>query len=121
LLALLEAEGCRGEAISSARLMGEVMADIQERNPTVVCVSAVPPDATIHSRVMCRRLHGRFAQVQLMAGVWNASKDPVAANEQLGAAGVDHVVTTMVGALERLKAALAPVRDEATQAAPQNV
>jgi predicted PurR-regulated permease PerM len=108
LLHLLESEGTRGDVLSSNRLMGEVLADIQKRETAVVCVSAVPPDASVHARVMCRRLHSRLPQVRLVTGVWNGTKDAPAAKGQLGETPTDHVLTTMTEAVERLRAMRTP-------------
>lgn len=69
----------------SAELMtGESLLRAEERGPSLVCVSAVPPRAGMHTRVLCKRLRARFPQLPLVAGLWVSEEHAMGAKRYAG-------------------------------------
>lgn len=70
---VLAGEGARVEVVPAGKLVTEVLDYIDQRQPDVVCLSAMPPQAITRTRHLCQRLTERFANLRLVVGYWNAS------------------------------------------------
>jgi hypothetical protein len=68
---------------------------LREDSPESVVISAVAPSGAISARGLCRRIRGKFAQLQLVVGLWNANGDLTHTRERLAAAGATSVVTSI--------------------------
>jgi hypothetical protein len=69
---------------------------VEGRKADVVCVSATPPAAVMHARYLCKRLRGRFPEVNLVVGLWDAQGDLNKARERIGCGAI--VVATLADA-----------------------
>jgi len=65
----------------------------------VICISAVPPFAFSHAKMLSRRLSETFPHTRIVVGVWGFSGDPDRALERFQAPHPDHLVTTLEQAL----------------------
>jgi predicted PurR-regulated permease PerM len=102
LAQLLGAQGVKALALSSNTLVGEMLEQVIERTPKIVCVSAVPPFAATHARYLCKRLRPKFPELCIVAGLWQTSGSTKRAQERLTATGIDEIVTTLADATERI-------------------
>jgi len=112
LALLLTDRGLQASVLSAESLSGELVDQVAALSPVAVCVSAVPPAAAVHFRVLCKRLRARFPELPIVAGLWDGREDVQAVRLELGAIGTDHVATTLSGAAEIL-------RRLATEASPK--
>ena len=101
LTQVLEASGCRAQAISVTALAGE-MGDLVDQCTAadVVCISATPPAAVMHARYLSRQLSGQVPGVKLLVGLWDANGDLSKAKERIGCDAI--VVATLTAAQEQI-------------------
>jgi predicted PurR-regulated permease PerM len=76
---------------------------IQQHQPAVVCISAMAPAAVAHARSLGRRLRRRFADVNLVVGLWNAHCDLTKAKARIGGGDRTYIVATLAEAQERVR------------------
>jgi predicted PurR-regulated permease PerM len=99
MLAQLLATGeCLVQSVSFTAAAGELVDLVDGRKPDVVCISATPPAAVLHARYMCRRVRGRFPEVPVVVGLWNAQGDLSKAKTRIGGGATTHVVATLAEA-----------------------
>src|SRR5688500_16195348 len=53
---VLEQAGCAARYMPTAALASEMMQTVEEHNPRLVCISALPPSAVAHAKYLCKRL-----------------------------------------------------------------
>jgi predicted PurR-regulated permease PerM len=110
MLAQLLATGeCLVQSVSFTTTAIELMDLVRERKPDVVCISATPPVAVMHARHLCRQVRGRFPQVSVVVGLWNAQGDLSKAKTRIGSVATTHVVTTLADALEQVRLLIQPL------------
>jgi hypothetical protein len=118
LAQLLASNGVVVQAISVTALASEMVDLVEERHADVVCISAMPPAAAAHARYLCKRLHGRFPETNLIVGLWNCGGDLNKAKERIGCGTTSHVVGTLTAAQEKIQSLLRPlllVREQPAQ------
>lgn len=84
-------------------LVGEMLERVAQQQPTVVCISALPPHAAMHAGYLCKRLRTRFPEIKIMVALWNAQGDLEKARARLQASGMDQLVTTLAQADEQIR------------------
>jgi predicted PurR-regulated permease PerM len=77
------------EALSS-----EVLEQIAEKNPVLVCIASLPPGGLAQTRYICKRLRKRFPNLKIIVGRWGSRNENN--GNSLLSAGADKVGTTMV-------------------------
>ena len=82
---------------------------VEQRKADVVCISAMPPTAVAHARVLCLRLRRRFPNLHLVVGLWNAPDDLTRAKERIGDSATTHVVATLAEAQEQIRGLIQPL------------
>ena len=70
--------------------------------PTLVVVSALPPAAVAHARYLCKRLHGRFPEINMVVGLWTANGNLTKARDRLTCSESALLTTTFRQSLEDL-------------------
>jgi hypothetical protein len=96
------------EGVAVSALASEMVALVEERQPTVVCISATPPTAVMHARYLTRRIRARMPRVQMVVGLWDTSVDLAKAQDRIGCGPGVHVVATMADALEQIRLLVQP-------------
>jgi predicted PurR-regulated permease PerM len=74
--------------------------------PDVIVVSALPPEAVIRTRAVCRRIGRRYPGARLIAGLWQTRRDERAL-ERMASAGAVATVLTFADCLRVLRTSLA--------------
>jgi hypothetical protein len=120
LAQLLGGAGVRARAMSADALLSEMLEQVERVSPAVVCISAVPPAATLQSRVLAKRLRSRFPTQRLVVGAWDATADPQLMRLQLGDQGLLFVVTTLRQGVEQARS-LAGTASPAAASGPEVV
>ena len=90
---LLRSKGMEAEWVSADALAGELVELVEEKRPSVINISALPPSAVTHAKYICKRLRTRFTDLRLLVGLWETTVELDKAVELLTAAGADRVVT----------------------------
>jgi predicted PurR-regulated permease PerM len=110
MLAQLLATGeCLVQSLPFTAAAGELLDLVKRRKPDVVCISATPPAAVMHARHLCRQVRGRFPEVPVVVGLWNAEGDLSKAKIRIGAAATTHVVATLAEAQEQVRLLIQPL------------
>ena len=81
----------------------ETLQAIEAARCRTVLISALQPPAASHAESICRRLRQRFPELKILVGLWGADGDVAKAAVRLKAAGADEVVTTLHGAVQRVR------------------
>ena len=97
------------QSISFTAAGNEVVDLLRRRMPDVVCISATPPAAVMHARHLCKIVRGRFPQVRVVVGLWNAEGDLSKAKARIGGAATTQVVTTLAEAQEQVRLLIQPL------------
>jgi predicted PurR-regulated permease PerM len=104
LARLLVPERCDALVLPRDLLAAEILDRVAGACDKAVLISAVPPAAATSSSYLCKRLRHRFPKMKIVVAMWHAeSANLDRATERLRAAGADEVVTTLSGALERIR------------------
>ncbi len=72
---LLERAGYRAHYLEIGT-SAEMLAQIAEQKPAVVCLSALPPFAMAHSRKLYRSLRAQSPDLKIVVGLWDGAVDP---------------------------------------------
>jgi predicted PurR-regulated permease PerM len=84
------------EIISNQRMVGEVVHQVDEERPAIICVAALPPGGLAHTRLYCKRLRQHYPHLKIIVARWGLRPSELEENKrQLQAAGADHIGTTM--------------------------
>ena len=75
LTQLLERAGYQAQAISIGTT-AEMLAQIKEAAPDIVCISALPPFALLHARDLYKRVRSNVRNAKIIVGLWKFSGDP---------------------------------------------
>ena len=71
-----------------------------------VIVSALPPEAVVPARRVCRQARAAFGSLPLIVGLWNASGDMQRSRQRLESAGASRLVTNFAQCLAECEALL---------------
>jgi predicted PurR-regulated permease PerM len=98
---LLERQGHRAESI----LIGttsEMLSQVADANPDVVCISALPPFALNHARALYTKLQTQSPDLQIVVCVWQFEGDPQKAAIRLKLATGHGFFTTLPQVLQHI-------------------
>ncbi|MFO7901274.1 MAG: AI-2E family transporter [Pirellulaceae bacterium] len=109
LAQVVEMPGCRVESARVASGAGQLIDLVQQREPRVVCISALPPAAMMHARALCKRLRNRVPEEHLVVGLWHSREDLNKAKERIDCGANAHVVATLAEAEEQIRLLLQPL------------
>jgi len=98
LAQLLQTTGCAVQAVSLKNGIDEMIELVVQRQPPIVCVSAIPPAAVTHSRYLCARLRARMPNVILVVGLWDMTTDLTGAKKRIGSIPNTHLAATLADA-----------------------
>lgn len=103
LAQLLERRGVSARVASTQTLSGEMIERVTAESIAIVCISALPPLAVTHARVLCKRLRPSFPQLKLIVGLWQTGGLTTKTQQRLTAIGIDKLVTTLSEAANELE------------------
>ena len=113
--------------LNHGQLASDVIANILDYEPAMVCIVALPPGGGGHARLLCLRLRARFPQLKVLVGRWGYSANEQKMREQLLAAGATDVAITLdetcrqIETLRTLSLSQASTDKEVTRLAEQVV
>jgi hypothetical protein len=63
------------EFIADELLAAEIIEQIAEKKPALVCLASLPPGGLAQTRYLCKRLRARFPNSKLIVGRWGSRTD----------------------------------------------
>ena len=93
-----------------------MVAQLSEEKPDIVCLSALPPFAAGHARVLYRKLRAQSPDLKIVIGLWTFAGDPKRAATRISGAAGAEVSRTLAHAMQQVKF----LTDAATQPAVQS-
>jgi predicted PurR-regulated permease PerM len=94
LAQLLVRAGYQSQAIPIGTT-SEMLAQLKESRPDIVCISALPPFALLHARELYRKIRMQMPNVKMIIGMWKFAGDPVKAATRLHIDGSDKLALTL--------------------------
>ena len=94
LTQLLGRAGYQAQAISIGTT-AEMLAQVKEAAPDIVCISALPPFALLHARDLYKRLRSNVPNAKVIVGLWKFSGDPIKAAARFNIVGDDKLAITL--------------------------
>jgi predicted PurR-regulated permease PerM len=98
LTQLLERAGYHAQAIPIGTT-AEMLAQVKDAAPDVVCISALPPFALLHARDLYKRVRSNVPNAKIIVGLWKFSGDPVKAAARFNIVGDDKLALTLAQAV----------------------
>ena len=84
------------EVAAVETLVADLVGQVAEHAPALVCIGALPPGGLAHARYLCKKLRARFPKVKIIVGRWGLTGSVEANREQFQDAGADLTATTML-------------------------
>ncbi|HEX7228356.1 MAG TPA: AI-2E family transporter, partial [Candidatus Binatia bacterium] len=81
------------EIIADELLAAEIIEQIAEKKPGLVCLASLPPGGLAQTRYLCKRLRARFPDSKLIVGRWGSRTDN---SNALSDAGADRTGNTII-------------------------
>jgi predicted PurR-regulated permease PerM len=97
LTQLLERAGYHAQAISIGTT-AEMLAQVNEAAPDIVCISALPPFALLHARDLYKRVRSNVPNARIIVGLWKFSGDPIKAAARFNIVDEDKLALTLAQA-----------------------
>jgi predicted PurR-regulated permease PerM len=91
---LLDPARCELALLAHETLTSEVIEQIAEKSPALVCLASLPPGGLAQTRYLCKRLRKRFPNLKIIVGRWGSRNENN--GNSLLAAGADKVGTTTI-------------------------
>jgi len=73
----------------------DVLRELDRIKPDIACISALPPFAIAHARLLYRSLHARWPELRVIVGLWNFSGDLRLALNRIGMKDEGSVLTSL--------------------------
>lgn len=73
--------------LSATSLMGEMLNQVKELNPDIICVCSLPPSAVSKARYSLKKIHVSFPNLQVLVGLWQSNNAVEKVMERLESAG----------------------------------
>jgi hypothetical protein len=102
LAQLLEGRGYGATVSSPLSQAGEILAMIEQRQPYLICVSAMPPGAVARARDLCKRLHEKHADLRIIVCLWAFRGERAPTNSRLALTTPGHLVVNLREAQNRI-------------------
>ena len=94
LAQLLERAGYEAQSIAIGT-SSEMLAQVKEFAPEIVCISALPPFALLHARDLYRKVRASAPKAHVIVGLWKFAGDPIKAATRLHIDGKDKLAITL--------------------------
>jgi predicted PurR-regulated permease PerM len=83
----------------------EMLAQVKDEKPDVVCISALPPFAIPHARSLYAKLRAQDSKLKILVGLWHFSDDAGKVSRRLGLSEGSRAFTTLAELRQELQTA----------------
>lgn len=90
----LQRAGYEADSVSFSA-PSDVLRELDKMKPDIACISALPPFAIAHARLLYRSLHARWPELRVIVGLWNFSGDLRLALNRIGIKDEGSVLTSL--------------------------
>jgi predicted PurR-regulated permease PerM len=94
LAQILQRGGYKADAVS-LRALSDMLTEVQALKPDVVCISALPPYAISHARLVYSRLHEQWPELRVIVSLWNFTGDLRLAINRIGLNTEGSILTSL--------------------------
>jgi predicted PurR-regulated permease PerM len=109
---LLQKRGLGAKSLPSGGVINELIDAVDQSRPKVVCITAVPPFSSMHTRYLCRRLRNQFKEPGLVVA-FLSENEFVGSNPTQAFPAADETVSSLRQAMAKM-ARLAQTADESS-------
>jgi hypothetical protein len=104
-------------------LASEMVAQVSDKNPLLICIAAMAPTGLAHARYLCKRIRAHFPDAKILVVRWGPEENLARIETSLTSAGADRISSTLRETRDQLlpllpltpsRQASAPVRRTAT-------
>jgi predicted PurR-regulated permease PerM len=99
---LLERAGYRTHFLDIGTT-AEMLAQMSDEKPDIVCLSALPPFAVAHARRLYQGLRAQSPDLKIVIGLWNFSGDPKQAAGRISGVANGQVSSTLAHAIQQIR------------------
>ena len=99
---LLERAGYRARFLDIGTTV-DMLAQVSEEKPDIVCLSALPPFAVAHARRLYQGLRAQSPDLKIVIGLWNYAGDPKQAASRISGIADGQVSTTLAHAMQQIR------------------
>jgi len=92
---VLDPQNCKLEIIPRARLISEILEQVDDERPGIICIAALPPGGLAHTRLLCKRLKQRHPSLKIVVARWGLRIQIEENRTELLAAGATHFGTSL--------------------------
>jgi predicted PurR-regulated permease PerM len=82
----------------------QMLTEVEHAPAGIICISAIPPLALTHARLIYERLRAKFPSQPIIVGLWNYSGDVARSASRIDTPERVHVLTTLAEVLLQVKA-----------------
>jgi hypothetical protein len=107
LVQALRQQGWNAETVA-AGAMAETRDELLRQNPSVVCISALPPFALARARQVYRELRAEAPNLKVIVGLWKFCADQPRASARVGMPQTERIATELADALAEIGKTLQP-------------
>jgi predicted PurR-regulated permease PerM len=105
---LLDPTGYLMELIPAGKLISEILQEVEQKAPALLCVGFIPPGGLSASRHLSKLLHKRLPELNIVVGYWGLPEKVRDDREALLAAGATYVAATLIEARDQIAEAMHP-------------
>jgi predicted PurR-regulated permease PerM len=99
---LLRLSGYALEVVSSKKLTGEVLKQLESNYPVLVCIGSLVPGGLSQARYLCKRIRQQHPDLKILVGRWGDKDNVERTEKRLRAAGADQMATTLRGSCDQI-------------------
>jgi hypothetical protein len=92
---------------------------VESHRSDIVVISALPPAAVTHARYLCKRLHTKFTDLNVVVGLWTVRSDLGAAKQRIACVKTDTLASTFHTALQEIEQLVHPLLLRGDNPAPE--
>jgi predicted PurR-regulated permease PerM len=102
LAQLLGIEGHEVHCVSIGSVE-QMLGEVGRAQSSIICISAIPPLALTHARMIYERLRAQFPSQPIIVGLWNYSGDVARSASRIDTPERVHVLTTLADVVQQVK------------------
>jgi hypothetical protein len=96
------------EIAPAGQRLSEILAELEQKTPAVFCMGLIPPGGLSACRHLCKFVHGRLPEMNIVAGYWGLPEKARGDCEVLMKAGAMHCAATLIETREQIDRAVHP-------------
>ena len=105
---LLDATRYEMEISAAGQRLSEILQEVGQKSPELVCVGLIPPGGLSASRHLSKLLRVRLPELNIVVGYWGLPEKVLNDRETLLAAGATHCAATLIETRDQIAQAMHP-------------